>query len=234
MNPCLYAIGVGPGDPELLTLKAVRLLREVDVIVAPTGSDDAPSLAQAIIADQVDADRQQLLTRTFPMRRDAEALAGTWHAIAAEIAVLLQSGRSVAFVTLGDPTLYSTFGYLWEQFQQHWPELPIEFVPGVTSFSAAAATVGRPLVQGTGRLAVAGADIGAGELKRLCAEFETVVLMKVARHFEAVRTTLIELGLADRAVFARRIGQVGETVRHDLATVTEADLDYFSLILVCR
>ena len=232
MNVPLYAVGVGPGDPELLTLKAARLIRAADVIVAPAGADGGAGLAQTVIADLVDAARQQLRVRTFPMTHDREQLNAAWFAIAAELAELVQSGQRVVFVTLGDPLLYSTFIYLYEQFQAHWPELPVEIVPGITSFCAAAATSGVPLVQGAQRLVVAGADIPADELRRLLAEGYSLALLKVARLFPQLRQTLRDAGLEQRAVFARRVGQAEETVTTDLSQVTEADLDYFSLVLV--
>jgi precorrin-2/cobalt-factor-2 C20-methyltransferase len=232
MSLVLSAVGVGPGDPELLTLKAARLIREADLIVAPTGADGGASLAHSIIADLIDSGRQQLLTRTFPMTRDPDRLAKAWHEVAVEVAGLVESGRKVVFVTLGDPSVYSTFTYLWQFLRDILPELQVEIVPGITSFTAAAAAAGVPLVCGSERMALAGADIDAEQLKRLLDDFDVVVLLKVARHFESLRAMLREVGLAARAVFVRRVGQAEETIITDLDRVRDSDLDYFSLLLV--
>lgn len=234
MNSPLYAVGVGPGDPELLTLKAARLIREADVIVAPSGADGNASLALGIVAAHLAPERQQILTRTFPMTRDRAQLQAAWQAIAAEVAELVQAGRKVVFVTLGDPTIYSTFAYIQEHLRQSWPLLQIELVPGISSFTAAAAAAGLSLVLGSERLALAAADIDATELQELLTRFDAVVLFKVARHFPALRSMLQAAGLGDKALFARRVGQPEQSLITDLDLVQEADLDYFSLLLVRR
>lgn len=232
MTPRLIAVGVGPGDPELITLKGARLIREADVVVAPKASFGSDSVAGAIIADLVDPSRQELLEQVYPMRKDQQGLDDFWRAAAREIAERVQGGKTVVFVTLGDPMLYSTFLYLQRHLRLLAPELPIEVVSGLSSIHAAAALADLPLALADERLAVLPATFEDDRLQRTLEEFDTVVLMKVFRVFDRVRALLAELGLLERAVYVKRAGLPGEAVIRDLSQVAAADLDYLSLVLV--
>ena len=232
MTPRLYAIGVGPGDPELLTLKAARVLRAADVIIAPTGSADAASYALGIVAALLDPTRQLVLERVFPMTSAADNLQLYWEATADEVAEQLRIGRTVAFVTIGDPLLYSTFLHLYRVLRQRHPALTVEIVPGITSFAAAAAAAGVPLGVGVERLAVLPATCTAAQLRQTLGEFDSVVLMKVSRVFDRVYALLVELGLERQGVFVRRVGSAQEEVVTDLASLVGKPLDYLSLLIV--
>jgi precorrin-2/cobalt-factor-2 C20-methyltransferase len=232
MSARLYAVGVGPGDPELLTLKAVRILRAVDVVVAPTGQVEAASYALGIVVEHLDYSRQLVLERVFPMTRDERELQPHWEAIANEVVDHVRAGRTVAFVTIGDPLLYSTFLYLLRILRERYPEIAIEIVPGITSAGAAAAAAGLPLGMAAERLAILPATYEAGLLCQTLREFDCVVLMKVSRVFDQVYALLVELGLEQHGVFIRRVGSSDEDVVTDLASLVGKKLDYLSLLIV--
>ncbi len=233
MNPpCLYAVGVGPGDPELLTLKAVRVLRAADVVIAPTGSADTASYALGIVAAHLDRGRQLVVERLFPMSRDEAVLRPRWEEAAAEAAAHVRAGRSVAFVTIGDPLLYSTFLYLYDILRRDYPDVPISIVPGITSLGAAAAAAGLPLVLGDERLAILPATLPVESLRGALAEFDCVVLLKVSRVYDRLYALLQELGLERHGLFVRRVGSADEEVVSDLAALVGQKLDYLSLLIV--
>jgi precorrin-2/cobalt-factor-2 C20-methyltransferase len=234
MTARLYAVGVGPGDPELLTLKAVRVLRAADVVLAPTGRADAASYALGIVAGHLDRSRQLVLERVFPMSRDEEELRPLWEATAGEVAGHVRAGRTVAFVTLGDPLLYSTFLYLLRILRERYAEIAIEIVPGITSAGASAAAAGIPLGMAAERLAILPATGEAGRLRQTLGDFDCVVLMKVSREFDRIHALLVELGLERHAVFVRRVGSDQQEVVTDLASLVGKQLDYLSLLIVRR
>jgi precorrin-2/cobalt-factor-2 C20-methyltransferase len=232
MQPRLIAVGVGPGDPELLTLKGARLLREAGVVITPVGDRSDSSISHGIVDGIVDPARQKVLTQVFPMKKKQTGLEESWFRSAQQIAELVRGGETVAFVTLGDPFLYSTFLYLYRQLQDHFPDIPLEIVSGVSSINAAAAAAHLPLGLADECLAVVPAAYGAERLAGILQEFDTVVLVKVHRVFDRIREILTEVGLKDRAVFVRRVGLAGEAVITDLDRVEEEDLDYLSLVIV--
>ncbi len=232
MPPHLVAVGVGPGDPELITLKGARRIREADVVMTPIGDRSDASIALSIVEGLVDPSRQQVVTKLFPMRRSQEGLDPFWADAAREVADLVGQGKTVAFVTLGDPFLYSTFLYLHRELRERHPEVPVEVVSGVSSINAAAALAGVPLGCSDERMAVLPATYEEELLTQTLESFDTVVLMKVHRVFGRIRALLAELGLKEKAVYLRRVGLEGEAVIRDLDQVGEADLDYLSLVIV--
>jgi precorrin-2/cobalt-factor-2 C20-methyltransferase len=232
MTSRLYAVGVGPGDPELLTRKAERILRSVPVICAPTSAADAGSVALAIVEPFLDRSRQEVLTRVFPMKKDEAELLPFWEETAAEVAQRVRAGQDVAFITIGDPLLYSTFLYLYRIFRDQYPEIRIEIVPGITSVGAAAAAAGVPLGISADRLAILPATYEEVQLRQTLLDFDTVVLMKVSRVFDRVYRLLKELGLEKNGVFVRRVGSSEEEVVTDLASLVGKKLDYLSLLIV--
>jgi precorrin-2/cobalt-factor-2 C20-methyltransferase len=142
------------------------------------------------------------------------------------------AGKTVAFVTLGDPFLYSTFLYLYQELLQDHPEVPVEIVSGVSSICAAAALAGLPLGRADERLAVLPATYEEDRLAETLEHFDTIVLMKVHRVFPRIRELLTDLGLKERAVYVKRVGLPGEAVIRDLDRVGPEDLDYLSLVIV--
>jgi precorrin-2/cobalt-factor-2 C20-methyltransferase len=228
----IYAVGVGPGDPELLTRKAERIIRQAPVICTPTGQADAASYALSIVEELLDRSRQEIVIQLFPMSKDETVLQEFWHRAAAEVLAKIDAGRDVAFITIGDPLLYSTFLYLYRIFREQRPDIAIEIVPGISSINAAAAAAGIPLGMAGGRIAILPATYADAELRRTLAEFDTIVLMKVSRVFDRVYAILAELGLEKSGAFIRRVGSEQEEVVFDLATLVGKKLDYLSMLII--
>ena len=140
----------------------------------------------------------------------------------------IDAGLDVAFITIGDPLLYSTFLYLYRIFRERHPDIPIEIVPGISSINAAAAAAGIPLGMAGERIAILPATYDDEELRRTLQDFDTVVLMKVSRVFDRVYALLSELGLEKSGAFIRRVGSSEEEVVFDLASLVGQKLDYLS------
>lgn len=228
----VYAVGVGPGDPELLTRKAERILRSVDVICAPTGAAEGGSYALSIVEEFIDRSRQEVLVQLFPMVKEMKGLDPYWEEAADQVAQRIAQGKDVAFVTIGDPFLYSTYLYIHRILLAKYPEIKIEVVPGISSILASSAVSGLPLGLGAERIAILPATYEKDELKRTLEDFDTVVLMKVNRVFDAVYAALKELGREKSGVFVRRVGSEDEEVHHDLEALLGRKLDYLSMLIV--
>lgn len=225
-----YGIGVGPGSPGLLTLKAVDLLQRILVIFVPVRVHGESSSALEIISPFLDG--QEVRELVFPMTRDIKELKKGWELAAEEVHTVLDEGKDAAFITLGDSVLYSTYTYLLDALLKLEPDLAVETIPGITSFSAAAALSNRALTCGQDALAVVPATRGMEFLKVVLDNFENVVLLKVAPVLDDVLDLLKELGHLDDAVFISRCGMPGQVMLDNLALSREIPRDYFSLILV--
>ena len=230
---CLYGVGVGPGDPELLTLKGLRVLQRVPIICVPQSETRQESYALNIVRGFLDLSKQEILRIRFPTD-DAEGAAEVWHAAAATIAGRLQQGGDVAFITEGDPMLYSTFSYVLEGITLEYPEIAVEIIPGVSSVMAAAARAGVPLVAHGQRLAILPAVYGIDDLREAIVHYNTIVLMKVNRTLLLALAHLERLGLAGKAIYVRRATTPREQVVRDLQQLSDDDLDYFSLLIIRR
>lgn len=228
----IYAVGVGPGDPELLTRKAERIIRSASVICAPTGAADAASYALSIVSDLIDPARQEILSQVFPMMKKGPELEAAWEEAASQVIARVDRGEEVVFITIGDPLLYSTFLYIHRIVRTRRPDIPIEIVPGISSVSAAAAAAGLPLGMAGERIAILPAAYEDYELRKTLLEFDTVVLMKVSRVFDRTYSLLQELGLVDRGVFVRRVGSDQEEVVFDLSSLLGRELDYLSMLII--
>jgi precorrin-2/cobalt-factor-2 C20-methyltransferase len=228
----LYGIGVGPGDPELLTIKAARILGRVTAVFAASSSKNDHSIAQAIVAPHLPPGAR--VTRlAFPMTRETATLETAWRANAAAMAAVLGTGRDAAFITLGDPLLYSTFGYVLPLVRELLPDLAVTIVPGITSFQAAAAATNTPLaVSGENLLVASGVDTPE-RLEQALATADNAVILKAYRQFPRLRRLLDDLGLARTTTFVTRLGLDGQAVEPDLAKAPEAP-HYLSLCLVKR
>ncbi|MBZ0158243.1 MAG: precorrin-2 C(20)-methyltransferase [Alphaproteobacteria bacterium] len=242
MTGKLFVIGVGPGDPELLTLKGARILREVPCLCVPKGREEGSSLALSIVQKAVDLTGKEIIEAHFPMKKtagsaqeaapsDARVLDTKWNETVETVSAVLARGTDMAFITIGDPTIYSTFFYLYDRLLELNPELPIEFVPGISSINAAAARVPLSLSLADEKIAIVPATYSP-DLEKLLGSFDTLVLMKVYKVFDTVRKTLEKAGLAEKAVYVARAGMEDERVVADIRKVTESDLNYFSVIIV--
>lgn len=227
MTGTLYGLGLGPGDPELMTLKAARLLGEVATIayLVPDGSE---SLARSLAIAHVRADHLEVPIN-MPMRADPAPGRAAYDAGASAIAEHLEAGRDVAFLCEGDPFLYGSFMYL---FSRLGVDYPVVTVPGVTSLTAAAADAGMALVSRHETLAVVPATLDEATLVERLRGADAACVVKGGRHLDKVRRVLAVVGLAENAqVVTRASGADGTVV--GLADAGEG-APYFSLVLTRR
>ena len=227
----LYGIGVGPGDPELLTLKAQRVLQSVPLICVPQAETSKDSYALSIVREFICHEKQEIVRFFFPTN-DEKTAGDVWRNAAEILAGRLESGNDAAFITEGDPMLYSTFLYVLESIKANNPELRVEIVPGVSSVMAAAASSGVPLAAHGQSLAILPAAYGIEKLRETIAIHDTVVLMKVNRSLLRALSDLEDLGLDKKAVYIKRASTDREQVVRDLRKLGAEDLDYFSLLII--
>jgi precorrin-2/cobalt-factor-2 C20-methyltransferase len=226
----LYGIGVGPGDPELITLKAVKVLHRVPHIFAACSTKNSYSLALGIVQCHLNGAGIEHLP--FPMSKDARVLQEAWEQNARRVLEVLDTGSDAAFVTLGDPLTYSTFGYLLKTLKRLNPEVPIVTIPGITSYSAAAALTHIPLTEGEESFYLVSGALGAAKLKEVIDKSDNIVILKTYRHFNEIYQTLEDLDLLDRATCISRCGLDGETIVENLRDLKGRDLPYLSMIII--
>ncbi len=236
MHPELTAVGLGPGDPELVTVKGRRAIQGAELVFVPRSRDGAASLALRIARPWIDEARQQIVELPLPMTRDAALLVPAWEQAADTIAARLAGGGRAVYLLLGDPLLYGTFTYIWQALARRHPQIAVTIVPGVTSFAAAAARAQTVLGTTDERLAVvpAPAHADAASLRDLLERCETLVLMKVGPVLSQVIESLDQLGLLDAAVYAEHVGMPEERIVYDLRELRGQTRPYLSLVLVRR
>ncbi|MBT9148671.1 MAG: precorrin-2 C(20)-methyltransferase [Dehalococcoidia bacterium] len=228
----LYGVGVGPGDPELITLKAQRILSQVSTIFVPRKDTNHESYARSIMSGLVKDSNQRIVDLIFPMQKSA--LEPYWERAADEIWQHLARGEDCAFVTEGDPLLYGTFAYILSIFQEHYPEVAIEIVPGISSINAASARALLSLASGSERVAIIPATYEDKALRETLESFDTVVLLKVNTVFDRILDVLEEMKLVDRCIYIRRCTTKDEEIVKDIRKLKGRDLDYLSLLIVRR
>lgn len=217
----LYGIGVGPGDKELLTVKAVRIIEKCEVVVAPSALEDGESIALETAREYI-KEGSEVVIKHFPMgKKDRVKKALEAYEFIEE---KLREGKNVAFLTIGDPYVYSTYSHLLKHVRDCGFE--VETIPGITSFCAAASLVNRTLVVGNENLVV----MPATKVKEITDE-KYVVIMKVYKHEEEVLNVLEEKGFD--YVYASRVGREGEIVLKDREEILKLR-DYMSLIIASR
>ncbi len=226
----LYGIGVGPGDPELITLKALKVLQQVPQIFASCSSKNNYSLALNIVRRHLNGAGIEHLP--FPMTRDPQALQDAWEKNARRVLEVLEAGSDAAFVTLGDPLTYSTFGYLLKTIKRLQPEVRVVTIPGITSYSAAAALTHTPLTEGEESFYVVSGALGAARLREVVERTENIVMLKTYRNFGEIYQALEELDLLDRATCISRCGLEGETVVQNLRDYKGQPMPYLSMIII--
>src|SRR3989339_801704 len=227
----LCGIGIGPGDPKLLTLRAKEALEEAEVIFAPKGSDDGISVARGII-EQVIESKKIYVELTFPMTKDKNLLQKYWRKAAQRIVGEIKKGKQAAFVTLGDPFIYSTYIYLLKMFKQDFPKIDVETIPGISAFNAAASRAGFSLLEGKEKMAVLPVTETLDGIEEALKDFDTVVLMKVGAKLQKVIHLLKQKGLAKTAVLVSRVGHPNEKIIRNIANIKDKELGYLSVILV--
>ncbi|HXP06475.1 MAG TPA: precorrin-2 C(20)-methyltransferase [Stellaceae bacterium] len=221
----LYGLGLGPGDPELVTLKALRLLRGVPVIAYPA-PETGDSFARSIVAEFLSPAQRQVRI-AFPMRPGPPPHA-IYDAAAATLATELDSGRDVAFLCQGDPFFYGTFAAIFTRLA---PRYRVEVVPGVSSLTACAAAAGTPLAQRDETVMVIPATLAEDELIRRLADAETAAVIKLGRHAGKLRRVLAGLGRLDDTIYIERATQTRQRVA-TFADVEPDGVPYFAMALV--
>jgi precorrin-2/cobalt-factor-2 C20-methyltransferase len=239
MHATLHIIGTGPGDPELLTVKAINTLNNCPALVAPKASPGGNSTALAIVRGAVDLTGKQIFELYFPMkkieagREPGEEVRIAWRTAATAILDLLDQGLDVAFPTLGDPAIYSTGYYLYDTLISLRPEVHVKFHAGIPAMSCCSAETALPICLGNEMLAVVPATFSDDRLRQTLEHFDTIVLMKVHRVLPRICSLLAEYNLLDKAVLIERAGMDGERIIRDLAEIPE-NPHYFSTMIVRR
>jgi len=226
-----YGVGIGPGDPELMTRKAVRVLSEVEWIFYPFETRTSASFSHRIIAP-LGLPEAKFRQVSLGMSQDRGPDQYTYATAVDAMVQELRQGKSVAWITQGDPLFYSTFIHLYEEMRRRFPEVPIDIVPGVTSPSAAAAAAGVPVSLLAEKVAVVPAVYGLDTLPALLEDFSTVFLMKVNTVFEQLLETLAALPYKVRAVYVEKVGTPEARVVTDVHTLRGQKLSYFSLVIL--
>ena len=225
-----YGLGVGPGDPDLITVKACKILQEVDVVYAAASTKNQHSLAVSIARPHI-PEGKTVTKLFFPMTKDPVVMEQAWQAHARTIYETLQNGRHAAFLTLGDPMTYSTYGYILRHLKAMSPEPPIETIPGVTSYQAAAARLNTPLVEGEESLLITSGVNGGANFRKLEAKPENVVFLKAYRNAGDIVAAIHENNGTYHGVGITHCGHPQEEIISDISELAQRQPDYWTLIL---
>ncbi len=228
----LFGIGVGPGDPELITLKAYRILQASPVIAFPQKRTGEASYAYSIIETHLNPAEKERLGLVFPMTKQVEVLKREWTKTASLVWQKLSEGKDVAFITEGDPLLYSTFIHLSRQIKQLHPEVEIITIPGISSIHAAAARLQLPLADGDEQIAIVPAVHHPVALRKAIREHDTVVFLKIAKVLPLLLDLLEEENLLDKAMIISKATSNEEQIWYDLRQLRGQKLPYLSLMVV--
>lgn len=224
----LTGVGVGPGDPELVTVKAVRVLNAADRVFVPVSATGEPGYAERVVLTHV---AHQRVTRLgFALGDDPAERTASWDAAGRAVAEVIGEQGHAAFATIGDPNLYSTFTYLAETVRGLMPAVAVDTVPGITALQDLAARTGTVLAEGTQTLALLPFTAGADRLATALADHDTVVSYKGGRHLPRIREVLAAGGRLDHAVFGARLGLDGELV----GDLPDGQAPYLSTVIVSR
>jgi len=237
MTSTLFIVGVGPGDPELITRKAFHILETTPVVATPKGSKNGNSTALSIVEQAMDLTGREIVHLYFPMQKihkktgPSTGVQEAWDEAAEQILDFLEQGKDVVFPTLGDPAIYSTGYYLYETILNRKPETRVKFVPGIAAMSSCSAATGVPICLGDDKLAVIPATFAIGEIRDTLQNFDTVVLMKVHRVLDQLIEVLGDLNLLDHAILVERAGMKDECIHKKLAEIKN-EVHYFSTLIV--
>jgi precorrin-2/cobalt-factor-2 C20-methyltransferase len=228
----LIGVGMGPGDPELVTVKGVRVLESADLVVVPVMNAHEQGRAEATVRAHVTHDRLRRLVFALDDRGGVtDQRRSAWEAAADAVADRLrETGGTVAFATIGDPNVYSTFTYLADAVRERLPEVAVETVPGITAMQDLAARSGTVLCEGTESLALLPLTAGVAAFEEALTHFDTVVAYKGGRHMPAVLDVLRAHGRLADAVFGAALGLPDEQVRP--AAEVDGEAPYLSTVVV--
>ncbi len=237
--PELICVGCGPGDPELLTVKAVNAIKDAEVIMCPTSKEGKPSIALSVISSLIDESQKQIVNLVFPMTKDKEKLSITWENNAKILAEMVLSGKKVIYLTVGDPYLYSTWIYLHRELETKYPQIKVKVIPGIVSMFTFASKVGISLAEGAEKMAVIPSCYDLSQVKELAKNCDTMIFLKDGRYFDQVIDLLREAGFSENSIFA--IGQDLDTDQEIVKKLTLGQVTdevfttkYFSIMVVKR
>ena len=229
----LYGVGIGPGDPELITVKGAKIIAKCGHVFVPKSKVHTESLALQIAQSCIDKNAR-IHELIFPMTSDQTELNNRWSASAEQIIDVLNRGNDACFITLGDPLLYSTYVYLVRHLKAIKSDVEIITIPGIMALNAAASLTNFPLGEGKENVTIVPADDDLTSVKKALSSGGTVVLMKIGKRLSAILDILDETGVIDSAVFVSRAGQKEQQIETDLKMIKNADqkAGYMSIILV--
>ncbi len=236
----LICVGCGPGDPELLTVKAVKAIQNADVIMCPTSKEGKDSIAYSIVSPIVNQlKKPEVVNLVFPMVKDKDILENTWEKNAQIIADVTRKNKNVVYLTVGDPSLYSTWIYVNRELKTKYPDIKITIIPGIVSMFAFASKVGISIAEGDETMAVIPACYDLGRVKETAKNCDTMIFLKDGRYFDQVISLLKEAGFPDSSLFAiaQDVGTDQEIVKKlTLGEVTKDTFTnkYFSIMVVKR
>ena len=230
----LTITGVGPGDPSLLTLAAVDAIQDSTVVSYPVSIRGGESLAEKIASKWISKDKKKL-PLYFPMVDDQNTLKNAWRVAGNELVKMVEKGERVVFLAQGDISLFSTGSYLSKALEKYHPECVVKLIPGVTSFSAAAATSKLPLAFQEEQLLVVPVPDLSDELKVILSEAammkRVVVLLKLGKKWTWVKPLLKELDLLENSIFAEKVGFSDQRIFR-ASNLSSESRPYFSLLLI--
>ncbi|MEW9122164.1 MAG: precorrin-2 C(20)-methyltransferase [Thermotaleaceae bacterium] len=228
MSGRFYGLGVGPGDPELISVKAVNILKQADIVIAPETFKGKGSVAYDIIKDYV-SEKEKIVFQVFPMTYDAEELDASWNQNMEEIMDFLRAGKDVAFITLGDPMIYSTYIYVMRRIKEQ--NVLVETVPGIPSFCAAASRLGIPLSEAEETIAIIPAAYKCEHMDQILTYADNIILMKPSRGYEEMVEKLKEHQLLENAIMISKCGHEDERITENLETMLNQKVDYLSMVI---
>jgi precorrin-2/cobalt-factor-2 C20-methyltransferase len=227
----LYGLGVGPGDPELITVKAFRVIQESPVIAYPRKRKGSKSYAHRIVEVYIRPEEKEMLGLVFPMTKDQAILNREWNETVEKVWQKLKEGKDVAFVTEGDPLLYSTFIHMMKLMQELHPDVEIKTVPGISSFNGSASRLGIALADGDDHVAIIPATDDYEAMKKAIEDHDAVVFIKVAKVMDLMIAILRDLDLLDKASVVTKVTS-DEEVIWDVSELEGVELEYLTLMVV--
>ena len=236
----LTGIGVGPGDPDLLTVKAVKAIQDADMIMCPASAEDRPSIALSVVDTLIDKSKnQEIVKLIFPMTKDKAMLEAHWKENSKIMAEKVLSGKNVVYLTVGDPYLYSTWIYMHREISQNHPDMKITVIPGIVSMFTFASKVGISIAEGAEKVAIIPSCYDLSSVKEIAKNSEVLVFLKDGRYFDQVIELVRESGFPDDSIFAigQDLGTDKEIIRKlRLGDVNDDTLTtkYFSILVIKR
>lgn len=228
MTNKFYGIGVGVGDPEQLTIKAVNALKKLDVIIVPEAKKAEGSTAYNIAKEYLKSDVEIVFMEFSMLKNPLDRVEGR-KANTRVVENLLEQGKNVGFLTIGDSMTYSTYVYLLENMQDKYKS-QVETIPGISSFADMASRFNFPIVMGDESLKIVSINDNTNIEKEL-QESENIVFMKVSRNFDKLKEALIKTNNMNNIIMVSNSGKESEEVFYDISNLTKEDIPYFTTMI---